>query len=609
MKDEKRIHLSSFCLYPVSLPMNVDSRLAREAKIARVFLCLTVALGWGAGVATIFQAQYLARVVSQVFLDGKTLADEQALLAALVVIALARAGLQWASEVAAFAVATRVKTELRARLFAHLMELGPAYTRGERTGELTNTLTEGIEALEAYFSQYLPQLALAALIPLTILLFVFPLDWLSALVLLLTAPLIPVFMALIGSLADALTRKQWASLSRMSAHFLDILQGLTTLKMFGRSREQIDTIARVSDRFRVATMGVLRVAFLSALVLEMVGTISTAIVAVQVGLRLLYTQVSFEQAFFVLILAPEFYLPLRLLGTRFHAGVSGVTAARRIFQVLETSADRRPPPPSSSLSPLARGSRWGTAVTGRRSAVEFDTVSYSYADGARAALNGVSFAIEPGQHVALVGASGAGKSTVAFLLLRFIEPTGGAIRVDGEDLRNVPTTAWREQVAWVPQNPYLINATVAENIALAHPSASREKIARAAQQACADDFIRALPQGYDTVIGERGTRLSGGQAQRLALARAFLLDAPFVIFDEATSNLDPETEELLQDAAARLMQGRATLTIAHRLATVYRADKIMVLEQGRVAEMGEHAALLQRNGVYARLVSAYASKA
>ena len=282
----------------------------------------------------------------------------------------------WAGDVTANRVATRVKTDLRERLTAHLLALGPAYTRGERTGELVNTAVEGIEALDAYFSQYLPQLALAVLIPVTFLLVVFPLDPLSGLVLLLTAPLIPVFMILIGSLADSLTRQQWTALSRMSAHFLDVLQGLTTLKLFNRSREQIAVIAEISDRYRDTTLGVLRVAFLSALVLEMVGTLSTAVIAVEIGLRVLYGRLAFEQAFFVLILAPEFYLPLRLLGTRFHAGIAGVTAARRVFEVLET--------------PVGGRGRHGDTATRRESsprhrvprvAVSFDNVHYAYDQG------------------------------------------------------------------------------------------------------------------------------------------------------------------------------------------------------------------------------------
>ena len=313
-----------------------DRRLLTYARRERLDLVLTVTLGALSGVLIVLAARVLAAVVNGVFLGGLALADVWPLLVALAAIAVARGVLLWAGDVTANRVATRVKTDLRERLTAHLLALGPAYTRGERTGELVNTAVEGIEALDAYFSQYLPQLALAVLIPVTFLLVVFPLDPLSGLVLLLTAPLIPVFMILIGSLADSLTRQQWTALSRMSAHFLDVLQGLTTLKLFNRSREQIAVIAEISDRYRDTTLGVLRVAFLSALVLEMVGTLSTAVIAVEIGLRVLYGRLAFEQAFFVLILAPEFYLPLRLLGTRFHAGIAGVTAARRVFEVLET---------------------------------------------------------------------------------------------------------------------------------------------------------------------------------------------------------------------------------------------------------------------------------
>lgn len=573
--------------------MNFDRRLLRQSRLARVDLLLTVALGLLAGLVLIGQAFYLSQIVSRVFLGGDSLPQVQPLLWALLVLSLLRAGLTWGSQVTAQRVAGRVKDDLRGRLTAHLLALGPAYARDERSGELTNTVVEGVEALDAYFSQYLPQLAMAVLVPLAILVFVFPRDFTSGLVLLLTAPLIPVFMILIGSLAQELTGRQWVSLSRMSAHFLDVLQGLTTLKLFGRSREQIEVIALISDRFRETTMGVLRVAFLSALVLEMVATLSTAIVAVEIGLRLLYDRMVFEQAFFVLILAPEFYMPLRLLGTRFHAGMSGTAAARRIFEVLDTPLlATRSGPSKQGLPPDLR------------CAVRFDDVHFAYSGGQRPALNGVSFAIAPGQKVALVGPSGAGKSTIAQLLLRFIDPDRGSITVDGFPLADFDAGAWRTRVAWVSQQPYLFHGSVAENIRLARPEAGPEEVRRAAQLARADAFIETLPQGYDTVIGERGARLSGGQAQRLALARAFLKDAPFLLLDEATANLDPENETLIQAAIERLLQGRTALIIAHRLRTVYSADKILVMADGCIVERGTHTSLLGQAGLYRRLVAA-----
>jgi ATP-binding cassette subfamily C protein CydD len=577
--------------------MKLDKRLLHQVRIARVALALTVLLGVLGGVVIVLQARLLSATVSRVFMAGNTLNQVLALLAAFAVLSLIRAGLTWGSEITANHVAVRVKLDLRQRLVAHLLALGPAYARDERSGELTNTIVEGVEALDAYFRQYLPQLAMAALVPLTVLLFVFPLDWVSGLVLLFTAPLIPIFMVLIGSTADALTKRQWTSLSRMSAHFFDVLQGLTTLKLLGRSREQIRAIAQTSDQFRGATMGVLRVTFLSALVLEMVATISLAVVAVQIGLRLLYGQLSFEQGFFVLLLAPEFYLPLRTLGARFHAGMVGVAAAQRIFSILDFAC-----------VPLARSTisdSGGARESISRFHIRFEDVSYAYGDGQRPALNGLSFDIAPGEKVALVGPSGAGKSTVAHLLLRFIETDRGAITVDGQSLGQFSPAVWREQVAWVPQNPYLFHGSVAENIRLARPGATLSEVIWAARQAHAHEFVEALPRGYDTLVGERGARLSGGEAQRIALARAFLKDAPLLILDEATANLDPEIEDLVQASMAHLLQGRTALLIAHRLNTVLRADRIVVLDEGRAVEQGSHTALARQHGLYRRLVGAY----
>lgn len=606
--------------------MNLDRRLFAEARIARFNLIVTITAGVLNAVLMVAQAWLLSRIVSGVFLGSDTLADAEPRLLLLLAASVGRAGTAWLQTASAAGAAARVKSSLRRRLFEHIAVLGPSYTAGERSGELANTLVEGVEALDAYFAQYLPQLALAALVPLTVLLIAFPIDLLSGVVFLVTAPLIPIFMILIGKAADALTARQWGVLSRMSAHFLDVLQGLTTLKLFDRARRQVEAIRMITEQFRRTTLSVLRVAFLSALVLEMVGTISTAIIAVQIGLRLLAARLPFVDALFVLLLAPEFYQALRNLGLRFHAGMSGVAAAQRIFAVLETPPsqtpsalrslrDRLAPPPCKGEETLSDDEVAARSGGGFAPAlappfhIVFDDVHVAYEGEARPALNDVSFEIRPGETVALVGPSGAGKSTIAALLLRFVEPGQGTITVNGEPLAGIPAGAWREYLAWVPQRPTLFDDSAAANIRLARPDATLDEVIEAAKLAHAHEFISALPQGYDTPLGERGARLSGGQAQRIALARAFLRDAPLVLLDEATARLDPANEALIRAAMARLLEGRTALVIAHRLNTVTRADRIVVLEGGRIAQMGTHTDLLAASGLYRRLVGVYGGAA
>jgi ATP-binding cassette, subfamily C, bacterial CydD len=509
----------------------------------------------------------------------------------LPVIFVVRFVLMRASEEVATRAAVLVKENVRSALVRHLQALGPAYIQSRHSGELAVAAVEGIEALEPYYARYVPHMALVALLPLSLLAFIFPLDWISGLVLLLTAPLIPLFMVLIGSGAERLNQRQWRKLARMSAYFLDALQGLTTLKLFNASRRQAELIARISEDYRRSTMAVLRVAFLSALVLEFFATVSIAVVAVLIGFRLLHAQMGFKAGLFILLLAPEFYLPLRALGAHYHARMEAIGAAERIVVILDV--------------PLPQTARVRTRPPfADAPAIRFQDVHYAYEPG-REALRGTSFDLTAERVTALVGPSGAGKSTVLNVLLGFVRAQRGRVLVGGHDLAQLDPDYWLRQVAWLPQRPHLFHGTILDNIRMADASVSFEAVRAAARRAQADRFIEDLPQGYDTAVGERGQNLSGGQVQRLALARAFLKDAPVLLMDEATGGLDPETEALITQAVARLAQARTVLVIAHRLSTVRRADCILVMDGGRVVEQGSHDVLLRVDGRYARMVHAH----
>jgi len=575
-------------------------RLLQLTRDTRIALTLTILSGFLAGLLTIWQAWLLSSSINNVFLGGQSLAQVTGLLRLILVAIAGRAFLTWLNEISANAVAVKIKTDLRNRLFAHILNLGPAYSRGQRTGELTAAAVEGIEALDAYFSQYLPQLVITALIPLSILIFVFPIDLLSGIILLITAPLIPFFMIMIGKGAEAVTKRQYETLRLLSAHFLDSLQGLTTLKLFGQSKAQTRTIAEVSDKFRDTTLGVLRVTFLSALVLELLATLSTAVIAVEIGFRLLYAKMEFQPALFLLVLAPEFYMPLRALGARFHAGMSGTTAAKRIYEILDT--------PVTALNVESYRLKDLEHSTFN---IQLENLSFTYPGESIPALENINLTIQRGQQIALVGKTGAGKSTLVQLLLGFIQPTSGQISTQTDTQHATRNTQFLipnsqsliPSIAWVPQKPYLFHDTLAENIRLGNPEATDEQVISAARSAHLHEFIETLPQKYETVIGESGARLSSGQAQRLALARAFLKDAPILILDEPTSSLDPETESVLDESTRKLMQGRTTITIAHRLNTIFQSDRIVVLDKGRIVEQGTHHELLANNGMYASMVN------
>lgn len=571
-------------------PTTPAAWLKAQSRPVRTPVSWAIGLGLASGLLLIVQASLLAHVADGAIFAGVPLAALWPAFAGMLGILLVRAVLAYAVERFAFASASVVKLTVRDRLMRQLQALGLVWQRGTQTGDLVNTVTDGVESLEAYYGRYLPQTALAALIPLAILAVILPIDWLSGVILLVTAPLIPVFMIFIGKGAETLNQRQWRRMGRLSGHFLDALQGLTTLKVFNLGRREARLIERLSEEYRVSTMKVLRLAFVSSLVLEFLATVSIALVAVLIGFRLLWGELDFEAGFLVLLLAPEFYLPLRNMGGVYHARMEAIGAAERIVELLETPTVSWP------------GTRRDVLVAGEVPRVALHDLHYAYPAG-DTALAGIDLTLEPGETLAVVGPSGAGKSTLALLLLGLLKADRGTLTINDVPLEAQDIDCWREALAWVPQQPRLFFGTLRDNLCLGRADADDAMLWRALEQAQASDFVAALPLGLDTELGERGMRLSGGEAQRLAIARALVKGAPVVVADEISAHLDADNERALVAALRALGDGRSLVIIAHRLATVRHADRIAVMDGGRIVELGHHAELLAAGGLYARLVA------
>lgn len=554
---------------------------------------LAIGLQFASGLLLIMQTWILAKVVSAVLVDHKALTDLMSWILLLPVLFTCRAVLAWMAERVSFAAAAKTRQCVRMELLDRLGKLGPVRLAGEGGGDLVTMLQDGVDGLESYYSRYLPAMTMVVLLPLTILVVVFPNDAVSGIVMVVTAPLIPVFMMLIGMGTEKLNQSQWRKLARLSAHFLDMIRGLTTLKLFGASAREAKAIAKMSEDYRVSTMRVLRVAFLSSLVLEFFATISIAIIAVLIGFRLLAGEMAFVQGLFVLLLAPDFYLPLRQMGTHYHARMEAIGAAERMVDIF--------------AMPLPEEGKESLHADLSATPIQFEAVTFSH-DGERNALDGASFTLEPRGHLALVGPSGAGKSTIMSLLLKFIQPQGGSIHIGGQSLNQISSKDWRSHIAYVPQSPVLFAGTIADNIRLARPDASLVNVQTAAKAAFADEFINDLPKAYDTKVGERGVGLSGGQIQRIAIARAILKDAQLVLLDEPTANLDLQAESKVRDALAELARGRTVLTIAHRLGTARQAKRILVCDSGKIVAQGSHEELMKASPLYATLVGLHAGE-
>lgn len=546
-------------------------------------------LGLLNGVLLVLQAWLVAWAIAAGVMHGAPLRRIAWALAALVPVFVARFVLARVAERVAFQAGASIRRTMRADLLSHLQRLGPAWLQGQARGDLVNSVVGGVEALEGYYARYLPTMRMTALVPLVIAVAVLPTDWVSALVMLVSAPLIPFFMWMIGKGTEELNQKQWRVLAFLSARFLDTLQGLTTLKLLGASRREAAVVAQVSDDYRRSTMQVLRVAFLSSVVLEFLATVSIAVVAVMVGFRLMWGELAFLPGLFALLLAPEFYAPLRNMGTVYHLRMEAIGAAERMVQIL---AEPAPAPLTGSMSAPTNAP-----------ALAFRELSFTYPDGT-VALDRCSFTAPAGCVTAVVGASGAGKSSLLHLLLRFIAPTAGAIQLDDVDLADLGDDAWLARVAWVPQRAHVFEGSVADNLRLGRPDADLDALREAAHAVGADTFIETLPQGYDTPLGERGVGLSGGQIQRLALARALLKDAPVLLLDEPTAHLDAHSQREVLAALARIARGRTVLLVTHRLHALDLADHVVVLDAGHVVEQGPMTQLRAGSGPFARLLAA-----
>ncbi|MET7361791.1 thiol reductant ABC exporter subunit CydD [Streptomyces sp. NPDC005562] len=535
----------------------IDPRLLRYARATRFFLVAVVILGLlGAGLV-VGQAMLVAEIVVGAFQKGHSVGDVGTPLVLLAAVAVGRGLVSWLTELAAHRASAAVKSELRGRLLERAGALGPGWLGGQRTGSLISLATRGVDALDDYFSRYLPQLGLAVVVPVAVLARIVTEDWVSAAIIVVTLPLIPVFMILIGWATQNRMDRQWRLLSRLSGHFLDVVAGLPTLKVFGRAKAQADSIRRITGEYRQATMRTLRIAFLSSFALELLATISVALVAVTIGMRLVHGEMELYDGLVVLVLAPEAYLPLRQVGAQYHAAAEGLSAAEEIFEVLET------PVPEAGT---------GAAPTG---VLSVEGVTVRYPGRSSDAVSGASFAAAPGETVALVGPSGAGKSTLLNVVLGFVRPVEGRVCVGGVDLADISPERWRERIAWVPQRPHLFAGTIAENVRLARPDADDAQVRGALREAGALEFVDALPDGAQSVLGEDGAGLSAGQRQRLALARAFLADRPVVLLDEPTAALDGGTEAEVVDAVRRLTVGRTVLLVVHRPALLAVADRVV----------------------------------
>lgn len=564
--------------------------MSKNHRGIRLLLIITSIL---MGVTVIAQAYLFVTSVDRVFLQGQSVSEIIPFLVGLLLVLIFRAILSFVSGKAGIKMASRVKSDLRNRLLSKFSRNPVLDSMEGQSGQKVSVMMDAVDEIDSYFSKYIPQVIQTSIIPVMILVVVFTEHVYSGLIMVITAPFIPIFMAVVGIKTKKKSEEQMDKLSAFSASFLDILQGLTTLRLFGQSAQQKGLIQKSSLGFRDVTMEVLKIAFLSSLMLEFISMLSIGLIALEIGLRMVvFKGMSFFTGFLILVLAPEFYLSLKELGSAFHVGRGSMGAAKKV---------------SDALNEKEATVQWGEKSLQSNThppAIELINLDFQYGEGGFS-LQNINTEISPYSQIAIVGRSGSGKTTLLHVIAGLVGQFEGEILINGQTRSSYSEKDWLQQLSYISQNPYLFSGSLADNISIGGGrNASQREIELAAERAGIAEVIKEMDHGYETRVGEAGRGLSGGEKQRIALARAFLKKPSIILFDEPTTGLDLQTEKILQSSIQELAKNSTIITVAHRLHTIKNADKLLFLDDGKLVAAGTHEELIESVSVYRNMVKA-----